>query len=99
MVSSRLLTLRGAPLTGVELEVTNQDKGRIGDVWEEWEELFRITIISIFFSPLHNNVINREWKIKRFWFHPKGAALDMYCEECSKMLMLARAFPMLASNA
>ena len=77
MVSSRLLTLRGAPLTGVELEVTNQDKGRIGDVWEDWEELFRITIISIFFSPLHNIVINREWKIKRLWFHPKGAALDM----------------------
>ena len=64
-------------LTGGELEVTNRDKGRIGDVWEEWEELFRITIISIFFSPLHNIVINREWKIKRFWFHPKGAPLDM----------------------
>ena len=25
--------------------------------------LFRITIISIFFSPLHNIVINREWKM------------------------------------
>ena len=70
------------------MEVTNRDKGRIGDVWEE---LFRITIISIFFSPLHNFVIKREWKIKRSWFHPKGVALDMVNTVLRRMLENAHA--------